>query len=38
MENRIEIVRGVLQVLTGYVRDRVEDVTALDAQLQQIQT
>lgn len=34
MENRIEIVRGILQVLTGYVRDRVQDVTALEAQLQ----
>ena len=37
MENRIEIVRGILQVFSGYVRDRVQDVAALDAQLQQLQ-
>jgi CRP-like cAMP-binding protein len=37
MEDRIEVARGVIRVLSGHLRNRVRDVAELKAQVTQLQ-
>lgn len=37
MEDRIEVARGVIHVLSGHLRNRVRDVSELKARLQQLE-
>ena len=37
MEDRIEIARGVIRVLSGHLRNRVRDVTALKARITELE-
>lgn len=37
MEDRIEVARGVIHVLSGHLRNRVRDVTELKARVNQLQ-
>jgi CRP-like cAMP-binding protein len=37
MEDRIEVARGVIQVLSGHLRNRVRDVTELKAKVQALE-
>ena len=38
MEDRIEIARGVIRVLSGHLRNRVRDVAALQARVSELET
>ncbi len=37
MEDRIEVARGIIHVLSGHLRNRVRDITELKAQLREFQ-